>query len=158
MDYMTKTDADVPAGRTLHLIDVENLAGGPDVSTEVAHAALDDYRRSAAMGPVDLVRVACNPWLFRKLAFDLPSGWSTGFGHGPDGADRVLLDGLHPKGVCRRFDRLVIGSGDHAFAELAAGVRALGGDVWVISRRRSLSAELGRSASRALTGASEARA
>lgn len=148
MGIVIEVDGDVPAGRALHLIDVENLAGGPDVSAEVARTAIDDYRRSAVVTPGDLVRLARNPWLYRKLAFDLPSGWWTRFGHGPDGADRALLDGLDPESVCRRFDRLVIGSGDHAFADLA---RALGGDLWVISSRRSLSSDLESSVSRAVT-------
>jgi hypothetical protein len=151
MGFEIKVDADVPAGRALHLIDIENLAGGPDVSAEVARAAIADYRRSAAIRERDLVRLACNPWLYRRLAFDLPAGWWTAFGHGPDGADRALLEGLEPATVCHRFDRLVIGSGDHCFTDLAAGVRALGGDAWVISRHRSLSRDLERAASRVLT-------
>lgn len=146
-----RVDRDVPPGRALHLIDVENLAGGPRVSPEVAGAALAHFLTAARPGRHDLTRLACNPWLYRVLAFDLPSGWWTGPGHGADGADRRLLDGLEPEWVRRRFDRLVVGSGDHCFAELAEGFRALGGDTWVVSRPRGLSAVLARAASRVLT-------
>lgn len=146
-----RADRDVPPGRALHLIDVENLAGGPRVSPEVAATAIEHFLKAARPGPHDLTRLACNPWLYEALAFDLPDGWWTGFGHGPDGADRRLLDDLEPDGLRRRFDRLVVGSGDHYFAELAAGFRSLGGDTWVISRPSGLSATLGRAASRVLT-------
>jgi hypothetical protein len=155
MTFTTRIDADVPEGRTLHLIDVENLAGGPHVSAEVAHAAIDHYQRTAQWQPTDLTRLACNPWLFMKLAFDLPAGGLTRFGHGADGADRALLAGLDPETVTRRFHRLVIGSGDHCFTDLAAGVRALGGDAWVISRHGSLSRDLERAASRVVIDLSD---
>ena len=72
MEFTTRIDADVPEGRALHLIDVENLAGGPDVSAEVAHTAIDHYRSTACWASTDLTRVACNRWLYEKLAFDLP--------------------------------------------------------------------------------------
>lgn len=58
MGIVIEADRDVPAGRALHLIDVENLAGGPDVSAEVARTAIDDCRRSAVVMPGDLVRLA----------------------------------------------------------------------------------------------------
>jgi hypothetical protein len=46
------------------------------------------------------------------------------WGRGPDGADKVLLAEADPTDVARRFDRLVIASGDHIFGALANEVRA----------------------------------
>ena len=61
---------------------------------------------------------------------------------GPDGADLALLDVLRYENVAQRFTHVVIGSGDHLFAEEAAHLAAQGVWVTVISRHRSLSLRL----------------
>lgn len=66
---------------------------------------------------------------------------------GPDGADLALLDEVRDyKWVAERFHRIVIGSGDGIFAELAAALTGLGVHVGVVSRPDALSFSLGRTA------------
>jgi len=65
---------------------------------------------------------------------------------GPDGADLAPLDVLQHEDVAGRFTHVVIGSGDHLFAEEAGRLAARGVCVTVVSRRGSLSAQLAREA------------
>jgi hypothetical protein len=50
-----------------------------------------------------------------------------------DGADRALLAAVDLHSVARRYDELVIFSGDHAFAQLALNAKRLGLGVHVIT-------------------------
>jgi hypothetical protein len=56
----------------------------------------------------------------------------------PDGADLALLDVLQHEDVAERFTHVVIGSGDHLFAEEAACLAAQQVCVTVVRRCRSL--------------------
>ena len=58
---------------------------------------------------------------------------------GEDGADLVLLAQAEPCRVAARYDRLVIGSGDAAFADTALAVRDLDTPVAVVARPGSMS-------------------
>lgn len=55
---------------------------------------------------------------------------------GSNGADRALLEAIDPRRVARRYDELVIMSGDHAFADLAHHANGLGLQVHVVTTRR----------------------
>ena len=122
----------VPAGRTQHLIDLENLARGPFPGRAAALARLDEYLAVSGWQPGDLAVVATNRWLHREIAFDLPRHLRALPVIGKDGADLALLGWTSPADVARRFDRLVVGSGDHAFVDLVTGTTALGVPTWVV--------------------------
>ena len=135
--------------RSLHLVDVENLAGGPAHVGDFP-AAVRRYQAVADYGASDLLIVAADIALWRQTIFDLPDGQYLP-GRGPDGADTALLRAAPPEWIVRRFDRLIIGSGDHIFASLARTVRAFGVDVTVaVSQWRTLSRELRLTADRVL--------
>jgi hypothetical protein len=90
---------------------------------------------------MDQVEVAAS----HKALLNSALGWPHAhyrLGSGPDGADMALLDVLRHEDVARRFTRVVIGSGDHVFAEEAARLAAQGVCVTVVSRRHSLSRRL----------------
>lgn len=137
-----------PSGRTQHLIDLENLAGGPFPNTGVALARLDEYLEASDWQPGDLGVVATNRWLHRRIAFDLPRHLRALPVIGKDGADLALLGWTSPADVAKRFDRLVVGSGDHAFVELVAGAAALGVPAWVVGVTGTISARLEAAATR----------
>ena len=137
-----------PSGRTQHLIDLENLAGGPFPSRSCALARLDEYLAASDWQPGDLAVVATNRWLHRQIAFDLPSHLRALPVIGKDGADLALLGWTSAAAVARRFDRLVVGSGDHAFVELVAGTTTLGLPAWVVGVTGSISARLEAAATR----------
>src|SRR6476619_3167976 len=128
--------------RTLHLVDIENLAGDPFATKADVLDALDGYLEVAGYRDGDSVIVAANPGLIREIAFDLPMACNVHAARGKDGADLILLAQAEPGWVAERFDRLVIGSGDAAFSETALAVRDLGTPVVVVSRPASLSRRL----------------
>lgn len=129
----------VPPGRSLHLVDIENLMSGPLRGRFALEAASRSFRELASVQPHDHALIGVNP----KLGFETKSCWPDGLvllGSGPDGADRVLLDAVRDlTWVAERYDRIVIGSGDGIFARFAQGVRKFGVPVIVVSGEFSLS-------------------
>ncbi len=110
--------------RSLHLVDIENLVGEPTSwRPDRIRATFDAYLQTANWRPCDSLVIAANPSFMKMLAFDL-----VGMAHralcawGKDAADQLLL-GAVPADVGSRFRRLVVGSGDHAFAPLVASLR-----------------------------------
>jgi hypothetical protein len=134
------------AMRTLHVIDLENLASGADKSADEFLDVLDRYRSVMRIAPHDLVEVALDASAWRGVAFALPRGWRVRFGYGRDGADRALLRAVDLRVAVARFDRVVIGSGDGAFVGLVEGLTSAGRRVDVVSRPGSLSGCLARAA------------
>jgi len=132
--------------RTLHVIDLENLASGADKSAAEFLDVMDRYRAVMRIAPNDLVEVAVDASAWRRVAFELPRSWRVRFGYDPDGADRALLRVIDPRVAAGRFDRVVIGSGDGAFVALAEGLTGAGRRVDVVSRQGALSRRLARAA------------
>lgn len=58
----------VSTSRALHLVDIENLAGGPGVTGDMIVDVFDRYLEAAAWQPGDLLYVAANPWLTQEFA------------------------------------------------------------------------------------------
>ena len=123
-----------PTGRCLHLVDIENLLGNPrPADTQQAVEVFETYLVAAVWHPGDLVVVASNPGLMKTLAFqlpDIPSSWRCI--RGADGADRLLLQAV-PNRLHTRFSRLVIGSGDGIFTDLADNTSRTSVETWVVS-------------------------
>lgn len=135
-----------PAGRTLHLVDVENLAEAAHLDEAAVAEQGDSYRSVVDVGAVDHVWIASHP----RLAYAARSGWPGArilVGHGPDGADLALLDALAMDDIAERFDEVVVGSGDGVFASTALQLRLLGLQVGVVARAESLSRRLAQAAS-----------
>mgnify|MGYP000511699862 CR=1 FL=1 len=128
--------------RTLHLVDLENLAGDPKAQRPEAIQALTHYLDLAEYQPGDQVLIAANPGMISQICFDTLVPCSMHAARGKDGADLVLLSHVEPAQVALRFGRLVIGSGDGGFADAAFAVRDRGAPVIVVSRRQSLSRRL----------------
>lgn len=113
-------------GRTLHLVDIENLLGQPSNWTpEAVITSFWQYVLTAGWQVGDSLVVASNPKVMKLLAFEL-----IGFPHrslcewGPDAADDLLIAAV-PNDIVDQFDRVVVGSGDHAFSPLVADLRGL---------------------------------
>ncbi len=128
---------DVGRLRSLHLVDLENLLADPWARGPQVGHALDEYLDCACFHSGDLVFVAGNPWLMVELAWwQLDSADRIGChrfaARGPHGADLKLLEAAPIAWVARRFDRLVVGSGDGVFA------------VRIVSRPDALSGRLAR--------------
>jgi len=137
----------IPAGRSLHLVDLENLIGGPCRGRGSLAEGMASYCAAAPVQLGDHVVVAVNP----GLALDAGLVWRTArllSRSGPDGADQALLEQISDRSwIAARYDRIIIGSGDGIFASAAADLRALGIAVGVIAPANALSRQLRRVAS-----------
>jgi hypothetical protein len=130
--------------RTFALCDVENLTGQDPrtVAQGQLDAAVDAFTRRAELVVGDLVVVAANPALAFAAAGALPSARVRCRG-GRDGADLVLLDELaDPDHLARRFDRVVLGSGDGIFTEAVIRLNHAGLRTVVVADFRRLSRRL----------------
>lgn len=137
----------VPAGRSLHLVDVENLMGGPTRGDLVLRRTLAEYREAATVRPGDHVIIGANPQVGIVAKASWP-GARLVVRRGADGADFALLECVQDVDfIAARYDRIVVGSGDAAFDLVATQYRGCGLAVGVVARRGSLSYVLGRSAS-----------
>lgn len=132
------------ACRSLHLVDLENLLADPWARGPAVGRAFDHYLERAAFRDGDLVFVAGNPWLMVELGWSHAVDCHRFAARGPQGADNKLLEAAPLPWVARRFDRLVVGSGDGVFADRLAAARASGLSVRVVSRPEALSRRVAR--------------
>lgn len=127
--------------RTLHLIDIENLAGKPVPGPIDVLLVRYRYHKRVGFSANDQAIVGCNHLVFRQAGFNWP-----GVRHlvrsGENGADLVLLDVIRHEHVAERFSHVVIASGDGIFAREAAELVAMGCHLTVASRRDALSRRL----------------
>lgn len=137
----------VPAARSLHLVDVENLMGGPELGGAALREALAGYRTSAPVSDGDHVIIGANPQLGLSAKTAWPGARLVVRG-GPDGADIALLEAVREvEFIAARYDQIVVGSGDGVFEVVVREFRSRGLAVGVVSLRRGLSYTLGTSAS-----------
>lgn len=131
------------AAPTLHLVDVENLLGERRLTATVSDVreTVDNWFRAVGKRPDDHVVIAANP------AFGLTAGLAVPAAqllvrHGEDGADLALLDWAPIEHIAERYDRVVIGSGDHIFAMFIRSLLIHGVKVRVCTRRGAMSRAL----------------
>ncbi len=129
--------------RTLHLVDIENLAGAALPSRDQVTEVQALYVARLAFGADDQVVMAASHLARLTAALGWPSARYR-VRSGPNGADLELLDVLQHEDVPARFTHVVIGSGDGLFSQAAATLAARDVLVTVVSRRDSLSRALAR--------------
>jgi len=125
--------------RVLHLIDVENLLGGPSFTVEDAASVHSAYMATAPIGHENHVIVATSHRAASSTWFAWPQSARRLVRSGPNGADYALLEVMATECVHCRFDHVVIGSGDGIFAFRARRLQRDGCRVSVVTVRRSLS-------------------
>ena len=132
----------VRGSKVLHLVDAENLIGRTDfIRAEAANIRVA-YESVAPMGTVNQIVVATSHYTAMPVWLAWPIEARRLLRSGPDGADIALLGVLAEEDVTRRFDRIVIGSGDGIFAVEAARLQSGGCEVTVVTRRDALSSRL----------------
>lgn len=134
-------------GRSLCVLDLENLAGGPSDSYR-AVAAL--WARVVDPRPPDLVVCGCDVTGAFAARDAFPSARLV-VGRGPDGADRRLVEVIEEASGLGRFDTVVLGSGDGIFTEPLARVAQQGLLTWVIAPEGHLARRLREVARRVVT-------
>ncbi len=123
-------------GRAFHVIDIENLLAlthGTPVWAEAG--AL--YRVITGVEEHDLMLVAADQSRIFDITRAFP-GAQVRPGRGADGADLALINNIDVELIAKRFDSIVIGSGDDRFTDVAYRARQHGLNVVVVSRRTSL--------------------
>ena len=127
--------------RRLHLIDIENLAYDAFDCYGVARDRLEHYL-DAAWRLGDFVTIASNARLWHRLAWDMPVE------HryivpptGQNSADQALL-ACAAEFDLDTFEGVWIGSGDHAFTDLARRAAAIGLWVNVVANRGAIAHSL----------------
>ncbi|RCG32727.1 NYN domain-containing protein [Sphaerisporangium album] len=128
-------------GRAMHLLDIENLVGAPHPTTCEVEEVMTVYEMVVPIGEMDQYMVAVNPSALVAVGIAFP-GVRLLTRPGPDGADQALGETAHDDRIDLRFERVVIGSGDGYFVDLARWLAEAGLHVTVVSRPGSLSRRL----------------
>jgi hypothetical protein len=131
--------------RTLHIVDIENLAGAAVPTFALVTEVQGRYFARLDLGMDDQVVMAASHLGLLEAA----RGWPHAryrVRSGKDGADLELLDVLEHENVAARFSHVVIGSGDGIFGRSAASLAAHGVRITVVSRHGSLAPGLARAA------------
>jgi hypothetical protein len=136
---MTKTQY---LDRTLHLVDIENLSGGCDCSIEGVSETACEYLSLFPSTEKDLYVLATSVHNALPCGFGWPTSTQRLMRSGENGADLELIEAYEPQWIALRFRRIVIGSGDGIFTELANELTALGCHVTVVTRPEALSKRL----------------
>lgn len=132
--------------RTLHVVDIENLAGTSLPTSWEVSQVQRLYVARLGLSPDDQVVMAAS----HRGLLDAALAWPRAryrVRSGPDGADLELIDVLMHEDIQDRFGHVVIGSGDGRFVSAALALTASGVRVTVASRMRSLSYLLRQAAS-----------
>ena len=133
--------------RTLHVVDIENLAGAAIPTLDRVAEIQGQYLTCLRFGVADQVVLATNHLALLNAGLGWPHARYR-VRSGKDGADLELLDVLEHENVATRFSHVVIGSGDGGFGQAAASLAARGVRITVVSRWGSLAYELAKTASR----------
>lgn len=132
----------------MHLVDIDNLLGDPRTTDRTTiQRNMSAYRDAAGYLPGDHCIVATGRNGLHVLEVEL--AWAAAAYRrrsGPDGADLALLEDLDWIIHSGRYDRVVIGSGDHAFLPAVKCLQAAQIDFLVVTRRDRLSARLAHAA------------
>lgn len=102
--------------RTLHMIDLENLCPAGRVTSDVVETIWTAYAKEIGVFAGDAVMVAVGVSNAATAFLALPMNIQRLIGRGCDGADLALLAAAEFEWAQRRFERVIVASGDHIFA------------------------------------------
>lgn len=130
-------------GRTLRLVDIENMVGSCQLSLGDVARARVRINAAVAPGTDDHTVIAASHYNAPAAYF----GWAGPVRRlarsGQDGADLALLEVVADVGwVAARYERVVVASGDHAFAPAVAELKGAGVEVIVIRPDTGFSARM----------------
>lgn len=127
--------------RTAYFLDIDNLTGSGQASQEEVRAVLHAFERECRPGVQDQVYCAATALAAYHVGYLRP-GYRVVIGRGKDGADLRLLELADPEHLARRFQRVVVGSGDGIFTALVCNLRARGVKVGVLKGRGRIATHL----------------
>lgn len=115
--------------RTFHIVGIENIAWDAprSLDTQRCRDCWQAYREAVALQPEDGVLLGCCRATALCVGLGIPTGRQFVVGHnGPDGADQAILAAVDLDHIARRYQRVVIASGDAAFTWVAQALRERG--------------------------------
>ena len=127
--------------RTLYLLDIENMCGTGRLEPGLVACRFSQLERAVAPGHADQMIVGYNPLNRAAVAFGIRRSHGHVERSGPDGADLALREVMSST-LARRFDHIVLASGDHMFAPVVARLASHGIGTTVIAGPDSLAREL----------------
>lgn len=127
--------------RTAYFLDMDNLSGSGQPTSEQVRCVLDEFERICRPCKSDQVYCAGTAITAYHCA-DYRPNYRVAAGRGKDGADKRLLELGDPEHVSRRFQRVVIGSGDGIFANIAREYARRGLKVELIAGKGGISRSL----------------
>lgn len=129
-------------GRAIHLLDLENLVGTGRPTAAMITDAARAYAEVVRVGATDHFVLGCGSSTAFSAFFAWPWPSRRVLGSGQDGADLALLDVLMTEDLSGRYERIYVGSGDHAFEPAVRALVGAGVDVKVVARPSSLAMSL----------------
>lgn len=129
-------------GRTLWLVDIENILGAGSATREEIRRTWMTFTRHMDIPADDLVIIGCAHHLGITAIFEVDPQVRFVFRSGPNGGENALMDHVDPVWAARRFNWVVIASGDHAFTPWVLRARSLGMRSWQVTGRGLPSAQL----------------
>jgi hypothetical protein len=140
----------IALARTVHLVDIENLAGTGRLTESIVGRTRAAYGNEMHVASNDQVIIGVS---HQNNLFAVWYGWPGArvlLRSGPDGADHALQDVMTGEGLEHRFANCVLASGDGGFDYAVASLGARGLGVRVVCQTGTLSSRLRLAASAAL--------
>lgn len=128
-------------GRTLVLVDFENLCLGTIDSISLAELVRDELSACVSLTGDEHVVIATSHAGLLTFGLAWP-GARVLVRSGQDGADLELLSVLREEHVADRFEKIIVASGDGIFTDEVSRLAVQGCDVTVVSRPAQLSRRL----------------
>ena len=136
-----KTIKTLATGRSIYLIDIENLVGASEISEEQVAQVRADVLSVAAPRPMDQFYVASSHHNKTAASFGWPSA-TYGFKSGEDGADFMLIKQMIEVGNAQNFDHVYVASGDGGMAWYVNHLASCGVRVTIVANHRGFSGEM----------------
>lgn len=141
-DSSSVPGSELRKGRTLWLVDIENILGAGFATREDIRRTWTEFTRHMGIAADDLVIIGCAHHLGVTAIFEVDPRIQFVFRSGPDGGESALIDHVDPAWAARRFNWVVIASGDHAFTPWVLHARSLGMRAWQVTGRGASSVQL----------------
>src|SRR4051812_24589083 len=104
------------AGRTLHLIDIENQLGHGHISSVAVRAFMASYRELVGLEePEQTILAVSSSEGLVELAASKVERSRLLYRQGKDGADHELQDVMLLENIAERFESVILASGDGGF-------------------------------------------
>lgn len=118
--------------RALALIDIENLAGTPNLSSQLVTTIKGAFCSIALMNSMSQTYIGCNPEIQAEVCFGWHDKYTLCTKPGKDGADLALIEEIRNIKNLEDYNTIIIGSGDHIFTDIAQDLRNQGHYIHVI--------------------------